>query len=332
MYFPSEGDGRDISIMNERSKQSKLPYQIDELDLKLVSELENDARQSSREIAAKLGTTATTVSRRLQRLLDAKLITIATIPIPSALGYKMVAYVGVNIHPGKSHAVIDFLRPHKNVRVIRLISGRFDILLSVLFRNLTELSTFIREELGNTPYLVHAETMIVLKRTKSSWTYLSSSPVIVKDPRPRELDELDLRLIRELEKHPRESIKNLAAKLGMSRIWTSRKLQALLDDNIIKVVSIVKPPAFGLNVEATIFVKVHPGKVTELAASLAPNTSISHVFIINGQFDLLLFAVFRDASELSDFLANDLGNKPGVISYETALQLALPKQNLKLVS
>lgn len=321
-----------ISNMSERPKRNKLPYQIDELDLSLVSELEIDARQSSREIAAKLGTSATTITRRMQNLLDAKLITIATIPLPLALGFKIRAFVGVNVHPGKSHVVIDFLRPHGNVRVIRLTAGRFDILLSVLFRDLEELFTFVREELGNTPYLVHAETMIVLKHTKSSWTYLSGGPLIVKETEPHELDELDLSLIRELEAHPRESIKNLGKKLGLSRISTSRKLQRLVNQNIIRVVSIIKPSAVGYDVQAAIFVRVHPGKVIELAVSLAPNKNISHVFIINGQFDLLLLVVFRDTGELSDFLANDLGNRAGVIYHETALQLALPKQNLELVT
>ncbi|MDD5095859.1 MAG: AsnC family transcriptional regulator, partial [Dehalococcoidia bacterium] len=57
-------------------KTAKRP--LDELDLMLIRELEVDARRSAKELAAKLGTSHTTVQRRLRYLLDEGVISFVT--------------------------------------------------------------------------------------------------------------------------------------------------------------------------------------------------------------------------------------------------------------
>ena len=60
---------------------------VDETDLRLIQELEADARQSNTRIAAKLGIPPTTVFRRLQRLLAENIIRICAVSDLVALGY-----------------------------------------------------------------------------------------------------------------------------------------------------------------------------------------------------------------------------------------------------
>jgi len=298
----------------------------------LVKELEIDARQSHLELAAKLETSPTTVRRRLQRLLDEGIITIIAMTDPIAFGFQTRAHIGLNVRPGKVDAVVEYLKSYRSVRVIRILTGRYDVFLSVIFRSSQEMLTFANQELGRIPDLVDYETMLILQRAKGSWTYLNDSTGMVTEAIPQSLDESSLKLIAELELHPRESITNLGHKLGMNRKSVSRRLQALLNENIVRVVSITNPSAFGFGVHAAILVKVYPGKITDVVEALVADTRIHLVTIITGNFDLFLAAAFQDAGQMADFLRNDLGNIDGVMTHETMLQVALPKRSFALMS
>ena len=186
---------------------------------------------------------------------------------------------------------------------------------------------FLDGDLSHVPHLTTAEKIVVMETTKVSWKYLNDDTDRFRQPSLREFDELDLKLIRELELCPRESIKQLGDRLGVNRKLVGRKLQSLLTDNVIQVVSIAKPSFFGLNVPVFIFVKVQPGKVRSVANSLVAERRVHHICIITGPFELFVNATFRDMGGLSDFLMDRLGNYEGVVSHETLIQVGFAKRS-----
>lgn len=150
------------------------PHQpLDVMDLKLMRELRNDARQTHNELAARLGTSPTTVRRRLQRLLDDGIIRIVAVADPLALGYTLLASVGINVHPKKVDAVADQLAAFPEVHHVLINTGRYDIIVSADFRQPEELSNFVRGELGNIEGLVSHETMMCLKVIKDDFTFIT---------------------------------------------------------------------------------------------------------------------------------------------------------------
>ncbi|MDD5095788.1 MAG: AsnC family transcriptional regulator, partial [Dehalococcoidia bacterium] len=78
---------------------------LDKLDLMLIRELGIDARKSSVELGVKLGTSHTTVQRRLQALLDEGIISFVTIADPKNLGYLTLILLGINTRPGRVDGV-----------------------------------------------------------------------------------------------------------------------------------------------------------------------------------------------------------------------------------
>ncbi|MDD5095496.1 MAG: Lrp/AsnC family transcriptional regulator [Dehalococcoidia bacterium] len=296
--------------------------ELDGLDLRMVMELETDARQSAQSLAAKLKTSPTTVQRRLQRLLEAHAIKMITQTDPATLGFPTRAVIGVNTHPGKEDSVADHLLSFQNTQYVCLTTGRYDILLYAVFRDMQELVNFVDLKLGSIPALTRTEEAMILKTVKNSWMYLNGEIGAVGQTTHRDVDESELQLIRELELCPRESITNLSSKLQISRKAVRRKLQSLMDDDIIKIRSVINPSAFGFGMQAVIFVGVSNGKIISAVNTLAENRKIPHMVIITGPFKLLLHVIFRDMEELMLFLKNDLANIPGVVSYET---LILPR-------
>ncbi len=146
---------------------------LDDLDLALIRELESDGRQTNTELAKKIGTSKATARRKLKRLLDEGIIKVVAVSSPLALGYKTVTTMGINVRPGQVDSVAEELASYDNVHFVIISTGRYDIIAWMMFQEPESLSDFLRIELGNISGLVSVETMINLKITKSSFTYLT---------------------------------------------------------------------------------------------------------------------------------------------------------------
>jgi DNA-binding Lrp family transcriptional regulator len=312
--------------------QKSLRLEPDDLDLRLIKELEIDARQSNPDLAKKLDTSPTTIRRRLKKLLDAGVISIVMIPDANALGFKTRAMIGVNVRPGKYDNVASGLLSDEITRVVIATTGRYDIVLVMVCHSQQELLNFVYGELGKNPDVLGAEIMSLLGVKKYSWKYLRGDTGVTEEAQPRELDESELRLIGALELDPRASITSLSKKLGMSRISVRRKMQSLIADNIIRVVSIADPSALGFGAQAAILLRVHPGKVIDVADSLVSEESVTHIAIINGRFDIFLWVVCRNSREMAFFIRDRIANTPGVLRHETMLLAGMPKQTFTMVS
>ncbi len=146
---------------------------MDALDLVLIRELESDGRQTNTDLAKKIGTSKATARRKLKRLLDEDIIKVVAVANPPALGYNMVATMGINVRPGDVDSVAEKLASFDNVHFVIISTGRYDIIAWMMFQEPEDLSDFLRAELGNIPGLVSVETMINLKIIKASFTYLA---------------------------------------------------------------------------------------------------------------------------------------------------------------
>lgn len=311
-----------------------VPRALDSLDLGLIRELEFDARQGYPALAKKLDSTSATVHRRLQRLLNERIIMVAAMPDPVALGYGTVAALAINATPGTVDSVADELSHYRNVNFVTLMTGRYDILAWAFFQGRGDLFDFMKDSLGNVQYLQDVEIMTVLKTIKGKYTYFQSERDFPQErtSEPPKLDKMSLDLIRELEHDGRQAITLLASKLGMTRSVTRRKLQALFEQNILRVVSVVDRRYLGYTLRASILTKVHPGRISDVANELASRERVQRVTVTTGRFNLIASVVFKDPEEMSDFLRNDLGRIPGVMRYETMINIKNQKFSLGLLT
>ncbi|ADY26183.1 transcriptional regulator, AsnC family [Deinococcus proteolyticus MRP] len=134
---------------------------LDQLDLQLVDALQHDARLSIRELGRRLGVSAPTVSDRLSRLEAAGVIrSYGAVVSLGALGYGVVAFVGVFDTGEKFGALDKWAQEHPNVLECHHLTGRFAALLKVAVTDITALNDLVMElvDLG-----VQCDTSIVLK-------------------------------------------------------------------------------------------------------------------------------------------------------------------------
>ena len=119
---------------------------LDDLDMKILSILMQDARKSVREIARELGVSPATVHNRLKRLQQMGVLK-GFMPIVdfSKLGYQVTAVIMVSVEGHRLREFENEMRQIKNVIAIYDITGEFDVLLIAKFRDVQALDFFVKD-------------------------------------------------------------------------------------------------------------------------------------------------------------------------------------------
>ena len=148
--------------------------QVDDLDLRLLSELKKDGNISVPTLSKKLNINASVLYSRIKRLLRIKMIKKFTIDIDeSQLGYQVKASVGINRDPKFKDLIHNALMETAEVDHLCEVTGRFDIIISVLAKDLEQLHSVIIEKIGKIEGIQNTETFVELEKTNKDPVYLS---------------------------------------------------------------------------------------------------------------------------------------------------------------
>jgi Lrp/AsnC family transcriptional regulator for asnA, asnC and gidA len=139
------------------------------------------------------------------------------------------------------------------------------------------------------------------------------------------LDDVNKRIIEQLQRDGRMSYASLAKVVGLSEAAVRQRVQRLLDTGVMQIVAVTDPLTLGFARQVMIGVKVE-GDLRPVAKALASVPEIDYVVICAGGYDLLVELVCTDDEHLLD-LINDTGRSiPGVTATETFVYLKLAKQ------
>jgi Lrp/AsnC family transcriptional regulator for asnA, asnC and gidA len=148
---------------------------VDDLDLKLLSELKKDGSISIPLLAKKLNINASVLYSRIKRLIKKKLIKKFTIDIDETkLGFGVKAYVGINRDPKSKIEIHENLLKIDEIDRIIEVTGRFDLMVGTLAEDLEQLHTIVVDKIGKIDGIRNTETFVELERTEKSPVYLSS--------------------------------------------------------------------------------------------------------------------------------------------------------------
>jgi len=116
---------------------------LDEIDVKLLAELEADADRSNVELAKAIGLSAAATFNRVRRLKESGFVTGITARLDSAaLGFNLQVYVEVTLsrHDDVAHKRFqEAVRELPQVVLADWVTGEVDALLWVVARNVGEL-------------------------------------------------------------------------------------------------------------------------------------------------------------------------------------------------
>ncbi|MBM3898078.1 MAG: Lrp/AsnC family transcriptional regulator [Thaumarchaeota archaeon] len=145
---------------------------IDELDLKILTELVKDASISVPKLSKKIAVNQSVAYSRIKRLSKRNLVQRFTVLVnEKLLGYTVDAVIGCNIDSRLRESIVKEIFELDQVRDISEVTGRFDLLVNVKARSLDDLHDVISAKMGKINGVQHTETFIEMKRTRKDPEY-----------------------------------------------------------------------------------------------------------------------------------------------------------------
>jgi len=134
------------------------------------------------------------------------------------------------------------------------------------------------------------------------------------------LDEIDRRILRELQADGRLTHVALAARVGLSRSAVQERVARLEDDGVILGYTIrLGRPGAPAGMRAYLFVR--GGTHETLVKALAGFPEIKVADSVSGEIDLILQLEVERIEDLNR-LRDEVGNLPGVVTTQTLLVMA----------
>jgi len=143
---------------------------LDRADLKIISELQKNARITVTELASRVGLSKTPCQMRMRRLEKEGYITGYTALVSqSKLGLAHVAFVQVTLNNTSSKALAAFnkaVRKIPEVEQCHMIAAGFDYLLKIRTKDMASYRTVLGEEISTLPYVLQTSTFVVMEDVK----------------------------------------------------------------------------------------------------------------------------------------------------------------------
>lgn len=114
------------------------------------------------------------------------------------------------------------------------------------------------------------------------------------------VDELDLKIIRELRSDARQSYRDIANKLEIAEGTVYNRMNKLREMGVIKKFIVdVDYSKLGFDLTAILGIVVGGGHLPEVEKKIAKEKCISAVYDVTGEYDAVVVAKFQDRSDLN---------------------------------
>ncbi|MGU3575799.1 Lrp/AsnC family transcriptional regulator [Brucellaceae bacterium C25G] len=144
---------------------------LDEIDWKILKELQDNGRITNVELAERVGISAPPCLRRVRKLEENGVINgYRAILNGEILGQDLVAFCSVGLHRQSDSDLKAFAEKSKLWPLVRrawMISGESDFLLHCVAPDLNTFQTFVIEELTSTPNVDSVRTALTIRSVKN---------------------------------------------------------------------------------------------------------------------------------------------------------------------
>ena len=145
---------------------------LDDLDMKILSSLYSDASVSVPRLSKQLGVNLSVMYSRIKRLQKRGVIERFTVQVnEDRLGMRAGALAGLNIDPKQREAVLKEVEKIDGIRLIREVTGRYDIIVNLKGQSLDELHRAVYDVIGKIPGVIQTEIFMEVSRRNPPVTF-----------------------------------------------------------------------------------------------------------------------------------------------------------------
>jgi Lrp/AsnC family transcriptional regulator for asnA, asnC and gidA len=142
---------------------------LDETDIRLIRELQKDARVSNVALARLVNLTEGAVRRRIDNLVASGALRIIGVGIPEQLGFTTHAVIGMRVEAGKVEEVLEACARLHEFSFVYQVTGQFDIMAVAFFKSNDLLREFLTGRLGRMPGVIETQTFLIMKTAKRTF-------------------------------------------------------------------------------------------------------------------------------------------------------------------
>jgi Lrp/AsnC family transcriptional regulator for asnA, asnC and gidA len=142
---------------------------MDQADRDIIQVLQIDGRMPYGQIGCRVGLTEATVRRRVGRLIREGSIIVVPVLNLSKVGYQVTALIGLQTVPGRSEDVAEVVSQMKEVQVVAVTTGHYDVFIWAGFQSTQDLHSFVNDKLAVVDGVVRSESFINLSIKKTPY-------------------------------------------------------------------------------------------------------------------------------------------------------------------
>ena len=286
--------------------------------------MSQDGRYSYAKLAKELNIKASTVSCRVNKMLEEDLISIQAVPNPFKIGYKLQVLITMNVEKRMIDSVCDRLIDNFNISSIAVMYGAVNVLVFAEYPSIDLLRKLVDEELPNIDGVNWIDTLFISKRKKSYEKFFSRESLVDDSV---QIDKIDERLIYELRKNGRANLAHFAAEYQISTATVTRRLNALIKKNIIKITVVPNhTKLLGFSAVAYLMIRAEPRKVGVICEQLSCFPEMYNIMTMLNKSNIMAILVLPDYKSLYEFINDKVSLIDGVIEVNSLIRAELKKR------
>lgn len=119
----------------------------------------------------------------------------------------------------------------------------------------------------------------------------------------KNLDDVDLEILRMLQKNARVTLHEIASRIGKTPSSINYRLKRIMGLGVIKkFVTVLDKEKLGFKYDAIIMIRVKPNKLDDLEKFLKNHGEVLMAYAITGIYDVCIITVFRDEDHYLKFV------------------------------
>ncbi len=154
------------------SADSPARVKLDEIDLKILNDLQANGRMTNVELARRVGISAPPCLRRVRALEEAGYIRGYHADLePANLGYNVTVFAQVGLHSQAEPDLVAFealINSWPEVRECHMLAGETDFLLKIVAQDWEAYQKFVTEKLTAAPNVANVKSSLTIRASKQA--------------------------------------------------------------------------------------------------------------------------------------------------------------------
>lgn len=124
------------------------------------------------------------------------------------------------------------------------------------------------------------------------------------------VDDLDLKILKELKKDARQSYRKIASKLSVATGTIQNRIQKLENEGVIRNYHVcINYSKLGYNIAAIIAICIKRADLSKILSKLTAHPNVFGAFSVAGEYDFFISTRFKSMDKLNEFIVKELSDE-----------------------